>query len=291
MNSTTKSRYGSQLRGHSRSPRTSETARDRGRGGPRGEVPGRVQDGDIEARNRIVQANLRLVFRVARQYVHRGLTLEDLVGEGNLGLIRAAQHYDPSLGTRFSTYATYWIREAIVSALANTAATIRLPLNVSKMMNRWRRTEKALYHIHGHPPTFEDVAAAMGLDRAARRLIAQAHRAATIQKDDDRWEDAPARSLLRLEDGATPVDALVEEEEQASVSRRLERLGVTERTIFVLKYGLAGEPPMSFERIGGRLGMSASAVQKRVARAIRKLSGHPAPRRIGDGPAYCSRVG
>ena len=120
---------------------------------------------DVESRNRVVQANLGLVYRVARQFLGRGLTIDDLVGEGNLGLIRAAQQYDPSQGTRFSTYATYWIREAIQSALANTAATIRLPMNVSKLLGRWERTEKVLYLRRGYPPTFEDVANAMGLDR------------------------------------------------------------------------------------------------------------------------------
>jgi RNA polymerase primary sigma factor len=96
----------SRLRGSSRMRRLSETPRDRRNGGDHHDVSSRVQDGDVEARNRIVQANLRLVFRVARQYINRGLTLDDLVGEGNLGLIRAAQEYDPGLGTRFSTYAT-----------------------------------------------------------------------------------------------------------------------------------------------------------------------------------------
>ena len=103
-------------------------------------------------RNRLVQANLGLVYHVARQYLHRGLTLEDLVGEGNLGLIRAAQQYDPAVGTQFSTYATYWIREAIQSALANTVGTIRLPMNISKLLGRWRRTEKRLLQAQGHPP-------------------------------------------------------------------------------------------------------------------------------------------
>ena len=107
----------------------------------------RTLGGDVESRNQLVQANLGLVHRVARQYVNRGLTFDDLVGEGNLGLIRAAQEYDPSLGTRFSTYANYWIRDAIRAALANTAATIRLPMNIAKLLGRWRRTEKALYHL------------------------------------------------------------------------------------------------------------------------------------------------
>jgi RNA polymerase sigma factor (sigma-70 family) len=168
--------------------------------------------------------------------------------------------------------------------------TIRLPQNVSKLLGRWHRTEKALYHVHGHPPTFEEVVSAMGLDRPMQRLIAKAHRVARMQKKDDSV-NARARNLQMLADGGTPEDSLAAEEEQASVSRRLERLAVTERTMLVLRYGLAGEPPMNFEQIGGRLGMTASAVQKRVSKAMRKLSGHPEPRFHDHNPAYRSRVG
>ena len=151
-------------------------SRDRGEGRAREAVQSYHAGGDVESRNRLVQANLGLVYHVARQYLHRGLTLEDLVGEGNLGLIRAAQQYDPAVGTQFSTYATYWIREAIQSALANTVGTIRLPMNISKLLCRWRRTEKRLLQAQGHPPTFEEVASSMGLDRTTQRLIDKAHR-------------------------------------------------------------------------------------------------------------------
>jgi RNA polymerase primary sigma factor len=250
-----------------------------------------VGDGDVEARNQIVQQHLRLVFRVARQYVNRGLTLEDLIGEGNLGLIRAAQEYNPSLGTRFSTYATYWIREAILSALANTAGTIRLPTHISKMLGRWRRIEKDLFRVHGHRPTFEEVASAMGLDRPKQRLMAQVHRVARIQKDEDEDVDGGSRSLLMLEGCGPPEDSLVAEEEQAGVSRRLECLGATERTMVVLRYGLAGEPPMSFEEIGGRLGLTAAVVQRRITWAMQKLGGPRDPLLVRRGSAYGCRVG
>jgi RNA polymerase primary sigma factor len=248
-----------------------------------------VGDGDVESRNRIVQQNMRLVFRVARQYVNRGLTLEDLIGEGNLGLIRAAQEFNPSLGTRFSTYATYWIREAILSALANTAGTIRLPTHISKMLGRWRRIEKALCHVHGHPPTFEEVASAMGLDRPKQRLMAQVHRVARIQKDES--EDGGSRSLWMLAGCGPPEDSLVAEEEQAGVSRRLEGLGASERTMVVLRYGLAGEPPMSFEEIGSRLGLTAAVVQRRITLAMQKLGRTRDPQRVRDSAAYGSWAG
>src|SRR5262249_11539916 len=155
----------------------------------------------IDSRNRLVQANLGLGLKVARQYLRRGVSLDDLVGEGNLGLIRAAQEYDPSHGTRFSTYATYWIREAIRAALDNTTTTIRLPVHVSRLMGRWNRVEKALVHSQGHPPTFEEVAAAMGLDGPTQRVMAQALRASQVRQANVDRTDCPTTGLLLREAG------------------------------------------------------------------------------------------
>lgn len=245
-------------------------------------------NGCVESRNRLVQENLGLVLRVARQFQRRGLSLDDLVGEGNLGLIRAAQRFDPSLGTRFSTFATCCIREAIREALATTSGTIRLPMNISRLMERWHRTEKALRQSRGHPPTFEEVATAMELGPPARRLITQAHRAAQLRKGAIDCVDSPAACLLMLDEGATAEESLTEREERESITRRLERLEATERTVVLLKFGLSGEPPLGFEQIGGRLGMTMTAVQKAVATAIRKLGRHPEGHH--NDPSPCTRA-
>lgn len=231
--------------------------------------------GDIESRNRLVQENLGLVVPVARQYTHRGLSMDDLVGEGNLGLIRAAATYDPAVGTRFSTYATYWIREAIQAALANTAATIRIPVNVSRLLQRWRVTERRLSQASGRSPTFEEVATAMELDRPARRLMAQAHRVARLQRANVDRADDPRATWLMLDGRLTAEEALTAEEDREWIARRLERLEGAERMIVSLRYGLWGEPPMSFEQIGSRLGLTIAAVQKTISATIRKLGRHP----------------
>jgi RNA polymerase primary sigma factor len=226
---------------------------------------------DVEARNRVVQENLGLVFRVARQYANRGLTWEDLVAEGNLGLIRAAEQYDSRFGTRFSTYAVFHIKEAIRSALANTATTVRLPINVSRLLDRWRRIERRLWHVHGRRPTFEEVATAMALDQPARRLIELAHRVSRVETP---YADSRAGQPLErstLDGGARPDESLAAEEEQESVSRRLERLEAMEHAVIVLRYGLQGEPPMSLERIRQQLGITRAAVVKLISNALRKL--------------------
>ena len=102
-----------------------------------------IARGDRDARSRMIQANLRLVVKIAREYLGRGMVLDDLIGEGNVGLIRAAEDYDPRFGTRFSTYASYWIKQAIRHALINTTATIRLPAHMIGLLTRWRRAERA----------------------------------------------------------------------------------------------------------------------------------------------------
>jgi RNA polymerase primary sigma factor len=247
-------------------------------------------EGVIESRNKLIQANLGLVHRVARQYVNRGLTLDDLIGEGNLGLIRAAEQYNPSLGTRFSTYATYWIRDAIVSGLANTGATIRLPINVSKLLGRWRRTEKALGHLHGHSPTFEEVAAAMQLDRPTQQLVATAHRVASL-KDAADPIDFSSPTLRMLDEAITPEDMLTALEEREAVSRWFAGLEGTDRAIVYLRYGLSGERPMGCKRIAGRLGVSRYAVEKTVSTAMEELGQLRESCVTYRDPIYGSRVG
>jgi RNA polymerase primary sigma factor len=254
-------------------------------------VGARADEGDVELRNRVVQSNLRLVSRVARQYLNRGLTYEDLIGEGNLGLIRAAQRFDPSQGTKFSTYANYWIRDAIVAALSNTTSTIRLPAHISRLLGRWRRTETVLYHRHGRRPTFEEVAAALGLDRAKLRLIARAHCVTRVQKPGAEREDGPTHGLRMVEGGDAPEVSLAAEEEKASISQRLAGLSSTERTIIVLRFGLNGEPPLSLEQIGQRLNLPTVVVQKRFSVAIRDMGSHRGRQAPGYDRAFDSRVG
>ena len=259
---------------------------------PRGHRPGvRAIRTDVEARNRVVQANLGLVYRVARQYQNRGLSLEDLVGEGNLGLIRAAQVYDPKRGTRFSTCAYFWIREAIQSALANTGATIRVPMNIARLMARWERTRRALKQERGCSPSFNEVAETLDLDPATRDAVARAIRVSRIQAQVFRLGESPWRSIAMADPGSSPAELFEERDEREAILNRLNQLGRNDRTILVLKFGLSGEPPMSFEQIGARLGLSTIRVQRAAALAIRKL-GHPQHYRAETpGTNYHSRVG
>ncbi|MHB1560819.1 MAG: sigma-70 family RNA polymerase sigma factor [Isosphaeraceae bacterium] len=231
----------------------------------------RIAAGDVAARNIVVKAYMHLVKRIAVMYVNRGLTLEDLIGEGNLGLIRAAQGFDPAHGTAFNTYATYWIKEAIVTALTRSAATIRLPGHVSRLLARWRRAEGKLTRSGGEPPTFDEVAAALGLDPSERMQMSRLQRTGRMKVGSlyDRLASDGHSTLA----GRTRHEAWLEDQdEQALVLGRLERLGGLERHAVVLRFGLAGESPKSYTDIGTRLGVTKDAVRKMTLDALEKLS-------------------
>src|ERR1700679_1488757 len=135
-----------------------------------------IEQGNKEARDRMVRANLRLVVNIARAYTGKGLPLQDLIEEGNLGLLRAVEGFDPTMNTRFSTYASYWIKQSIKRALVNTAKTIRIPAYMVELLAKWRRATNKLNDELGRPPTHEEVAKFMGLPRKKLNIIKKAIR-------------------------------------------------------------------------------------------------------------------
>src|SRR5499425_1897995 len=136
----------------------------------------RIENGDGEARDRMVRANLRLVVNIARSYTGKGLALQDLIEEGNLGLLRAVEGFDPAMNTRFSTYASYWIKQSIKRALVNTAKTIRIPAYMVELLTKWRRATAKLNDELGRPPTHEEVGRLMGLPKKKLSIIKKAIR-------------------------------------------------------------------------------------------------------------------
>lgn len=241
------------------------------RNGEMRQLPGRFAGGDLEARNALVQANLGLVIKVAREFSGRGLTMEDLIGEGNLGLIRAADEYDPRQGTRFSTCATYWIRESINTALINTGATIRVPLHTFKLLARWRRTEQELHLSLGYPPGFDEVADRMGLTPLQKGMVEQARLVGRLELASVLAARGATWMCRILASGETPEAVLEAEEERKTFLRRLERLESRERTVLIMRYGLGGGRPMTFDSIGRRLGATREWARRIEMGAIRKL--------------------
>ena len=247
-----------------------------------------IANGDRDARNRLVQSNLRLVVRIACDFQGRGLSLDDLIGEGNLGLIRATEGFDPNFGTRFATYAAYWIKESIRSALINTTSTIRLPAHMFRLLTKWRRVERALARELGGPPSFEDVASVLGLSETQRMLVTQARQSLrfTLESSEALMTGrcAPVEPLNRSPACEATLEA---DEERRNLSHRMQRLETQEFTVLELRYGLRGKEPMTLKEIGHVLGVQREWVRKietlpsassATSRVIK-----PRPRRCGGG--------
>jgi RNA polymerase primary sigma factor len=229
-----------------------------------------VQHANDEARSRLIRSNLRLVVRIAREFRGRGLSFDDLVGEGNIGLIRAAEEFDPAFGTRFSTYAAIWIRQAIRHALANTTAPIRIPCHMIGVLARWHRAEKNLLRERGEVPPPHEVASRLGMSASQASMVELALRAQQFAHDDP--SDSP-RFLVETCDPEDPVDARMErDEEYQELRRRMEWLEPRERAVLAMRHGLGDERPLKLKEIGKRLGVTREWVRKIELRALEKLA-------------------
>ncbi len=232
-----------------------------------------IAGGDREARTRMIQANLGLVATIARDYLGRGMVFDDLIGEGNLGLIRAAQEFDPRFGTRFCTYARYLIKQAIRDALINTTATIRLPAHVVGLLAKWRRAERALSRQQqGCSPSFSEVASFLGLSEAQKSLVAKAHHARELKLESSVDADTGSSSSV---DASTccesPGASLEADDERRILLNRMDRLDDRERAILALRYGLEGESALTVKETARRLGINRESVRLIALRAMHKL--------------------
>ncbi len=239
-----------------------------------------IAAGDDAARSRMIGANLRLVVKIARDYMGRGLALDDLIGEGNLGLIRAAVEFDPDFGTRFSTYASYWIKQAIRHALTNTTATIRLPSHMVNLLTKWRRAERSLARELGRPPSEEQVAVQLGLTDAQFELVRKAKLAGRLQLESNfATSETPWTPDESADAREAPDAALDAADERQALLRRLDRLDARERMVVSLRYGLGDDSPQTLKEVGRRLGVTREWVRKIELRAVAKLEepDDPAP--------------
>jgi len=236
------------------------------------ELARRIMDGDPEARERMVRANLRLVVSVARSYVNKGLPLPDLIEEGNLGLLRAVERFDPDEECRFSTYATWWIRQAIRRALINTVRTVRVPSYLVELIMRRRNAEQRLRERLGRDADFAELCVELGLGpdqhkqlrRAikASRLSTQSFHADETEDLSDIIEDARARR---------PEDELFDQYEQGRLVELLAAMDEREAAILRLRFGFDGEGPMTLREIGKRFGITRERVRQIQNDALERL--------------------
>ncbi len=236
------------------------------------ELGRRVLQGDQDARDRMIESNLRLVVKVARRYLFRGLPLLDLIEEGNLGLIHAVGKFDPERGFRFSTYATWWIRQSMERAIMNQSRTIRLPIHVAKQVNAYLRAERELSQQLDHSPSLTEIAEFMGVTlEDLRRTALLRERVASAHSPVSRENDSSLLDTIADDGGMDPADMAHRQDLQALIEEWLEELSEVQRDVVQRRFGIHGHGRSTLEQVGQEIGVTRERVRQIQMDALARL--------------------